>query len=131
MSVIKKIWGTKHSLLITDQTEIDLLYLDKDSACSIHTHENKINRFVLLMGEVQIRSSLGDYCLEINEPFDVEAGITHQFIVSENSVMIELAYVKEGFIDASDINRFVQGGKFINGEFFSLDQLKIEGRLDL
>jgi len=131
MTVTKKIWGNKHSILNTDQIEIDLLYLDKDTCCSIHTHDNKINRFVLLMGEVKIKSSLGDYDLTIDEPFDVEPGVMHQFVVNEYSVMIELAYVKEGYIDKDDIKRFIQGGKFVNGEFFSLDQLKIEGRLEL
>jgi len=131
MGVIKKIWGVKYSLLKTEQTEIDLLYLEEDSCCSIHSHKHKINRFVLLSGHVQIKSDLGDYDLEINEPFDVSEGVVHQFVIFEPSIMIELAYVEEGYIDPQDIVRKVQGGKFINEKFLTLDQLKMDDRLEL
>lgn len=120
----KKIWGTKQSLLKTDQTEIDLLHLDANTACSIHHHSHKINKFLLLQGDVRIKSDLGEVKLKINEPFDVEAGIVHQFVVKENSLLLEMAYVREGKIDPKDIVRKVQGGKFIDGKFYTLDELK-------
>lgn len=124
MSLIKKVWGTRQRLLKTKQTEIDLLYLDKDSACSIHSHKHKINRFVLLKGQITIKSDLGTKNLIINEAFDVEPNIIHQFVIYKDSILIELAFVKNGDIDINDIQRLVQGGKFIKGKFYTLDKLK-------
>lgn len=124
MSITKKIWGIKNELLKTDQTEIDLLYLERNSACSIHHHKNKLNRFIMISGSVSIRTDLGTYNLVINEPFDVIPPMKHQFIVHEESIMIETAFVKTGKIDANDIERSVQGGLYIDGIFLTLDELK-------
>ena len=135
-TLIKKIWGTRQRILENDLSEIDYLVLDKDSACSIHNHDHKINRFILLTGKVYIKSDLGTYELKHNIPFDVHPPLYHQFIVDEDSTMIEVAYVTEGKIDPDDINRVKQGGKFIEEvidadfgfttkTFYTLDQLKL------
>lgn len=131
MSLIKKIWGTRLRLLKTNQTEIDLLYLEKNSACSIHSHKKKINKFVLLKGKIKIKSDLGTKQLIINEPFDVEPPITHQFVIEEDSIMIELAFVKDGEIDVKDIVRKIQGGKYIDNKFYTLEELKENNWLEL
>ena len=123
MSNIKKIWGIRNRLLETSQTEIDLLYLDKDTTCSIHSHKNKINRFVLISGNVQIKCNLGIYVLKIGVPFDVEPPTIHQFVAFEDSTMIELAFVKNNKIDSNDIDRIQQGGKTIKGKFYTMDNL--------
>ncbi len=127
MSTTKKIWGIKRELLKTDQTEIDLLYLERRSACSVHFHNHKINRFILLSGKVTIKTDLGDHDLVVNEPFDVNPRMTHQFVTtSDEAVMIETSFVKKGKIDIDDIDRSVQGGKFVGDDdkFFTLDELK-------
>jgi len=131
MSLIKKIWGIRNRLLVLDKCEIDLLYLDKNTTCSIHSHNKKINRFVLLEGKVSIRSELGVYDLIINEPFDVEPPIIHEFVAWEDSSMIELAFVNNGQIDPNDIKRIVQGGKIIDNKFYTLDELKKKNWLKL
>lgn len=131
MSNIKKIWGYRHRILKTKETEVDLLFLDAKSECSIHRHEAKINRFVLLSGRIQIKTDMGTKELVINEPFDVEPPSIHQFIILKDSVMIELAFVKSGEIDVNDIERFRQGGKTINNVFKTLDELRDEGCLIL
>lgn len=124
MSLIRKVWGLRQRLLTTKQCEIDLLQLEEDSACSIHSHEHKINRFVLIEGSITIKSDLGATELQLNTPFDVEPNCMHQFIINEDSVMVELAFVKDGEIDANDIERIKQGGKFCDGMFLTLDELK-------
>ena len=131
MSLIKKIWGTRQRLLVTNQVEADLLFLDENTACSIHNHDCKINRFILLSGEVDVKTDLGTKKLVVNEPFDVEPPTVHQFIVRKDSKMIELAFVKEGTIGANDINRMVQGGRIINNNFVTLDDLRKQGMLEL
>lgn len=124
MNTIKKIWGLRQRILLTDQTEIDLLHLDKDTACSEHTHKKKINRFILLSGDVRIKTDLGTHKLKRYEPFDVEPPLRHQFVVKKESLLLEIAFVNKGKINENDINRFVQGGKFIKGKFYTLNELK-------
>ncbi|MHA2013353.1 MAG: hypothetical protein ACTSWG_13365 [Candidatus Helarchaeota archaeon] len=131
MNITRKVWGIKHRILETSNTEIDLLYLEKNSACSVHYHNKKFNRFILLKGNVSIKSDLGETKLQINQPFDVEPPLTHQFVIHEDSVMIELAFVKNGKINSNDIIRNLQGGKFIKGKFYTLNQLKNKNWLHL
>jgi len=131
MSQIKKIWGTRQRILKTDKTEIDLLQLDADTACSIHSHKDKINRFILLEGDVTIRTNLGDKKLIVNEPFDVEPPLVHQFVVSKKSKMIELAFVHEGKIQDSDIDRLKQGGRIIKKKFYTMAELEERNWLKL
>lgn len=126
----KKVWGIKNRLLETKQAEVDLLHLDANTACSIHYHDEKINRFVLLSGDVRVKTDLGEVKLEIERPFDVEPPLMHQFIVKKDSLLLELAYVRDGYILDSDIVRKLQGGKFIRGKFYTLDQLKEKNWLE-
>lgn len=119
----RKIWGTKLRILENNLSEIDLLFLEKNSACSEHTHKRKINRFVLIKGDVDIKTSLGIHKLKINEPFTVRPPMLHQFIVNKNSIMIEIAFVEKGKISPNDIQRFCQGGKFIKKKFYTHKEL--------
>jgi len=123
-NTIKKVWGICQKILRTDQTEIDLLHLEKDTACSQHFHKYKINRFILLKGDVIIKTDLGEHKLKVNEPFDVEPPLQHQFLVNKKSTLLEIAFVKDGKIDHEDIKRLVQGGKFVKGKFYTLEQLR-------
>ena len=124
MSVSRKIWGIKHRLFQNEKIEFDLLYLEKNSACSVHNHNKKINRFILISGSVSVKTDLGEKQLVINEAFDVEPPLKHQFIIQDDSVLLEMAFVKTGKISESDIDRALQGGKFVKGKFLTLDQLK-------
>ncbi len=121
---IKKIWGVCQKLLRTDQTEIDLLHLEKNTACSKHFHKYKINRFILLQGDVRIKTDFGTHRLKVNESFDVEPPLLHQFIAKRKSLLLEITFVKDGKIDQDDIKRLLQGGKFVRGKFYTLEQLR-------
>ena len=125
-NTIKKIWGTRARVLKTDQCEIDILKLDKKTKCSWHNHNQKINRFILIMGDVRVNTSLGSHKLQYLVPFDVEPNLFHEFEVKKDSLMIEIAFVKEGIIDPDDINRLRQGGKFINGVFKTHEEINKE-----
>lgn len=123
MSIIKKIWSTRNRIFESYEVEMDLLNLNKDTVCSIHSHKEKINRFILISGEVNIITDLGKYELKVGVPFDVEPPMIHQFTVIKDSIMLEIAFVEDGTIDSDDILRIQQGGKIINGEFCVLDKL--------
>lgn len=131
MENINKIWGERRRIHLDDKNEIDLLYLNKDTFCSTHSHETKGNKFTVVSGSVKIETELGNVTLNKNESWTVLAPIKHRFVALENSVMIEMAFVTQGTIDPNDINRESLGGKIIDGEEYSIDRLKEKGLLNL
>lgn len=128
---IFKIWGTRKRVHLDEQNEIDLLHVTKDSFCSTHSHKNKINKFFVVKGKVQISTELGKIILKENDVWVVRPPVKHRFMALEDSTMIELAYVEEGKIDPDDIDRISLGGKIIDGEEVPLDILQMRGLLEL
>ncbi len=128
---INKIWGERRRILYTTKTEIDLLYLKADTFCSTHTHQFKINRFLVVEGKVRIETEFGDVILEKNQSWEVHPFLRHRFVPLTNAVMIEMAYVIEGQIDPDDIDRISQGGKFVDGKEMTFNELRDKGMLDL
>ena len=131
MSNIHKIWGERRRILLTDTSEIDMLYLRPNSFCSTHNHKNKINRFIVLSGRVQIDTEYGTTILEKDDSFEVAPPLVHRFMALEQSVMIECAYVNEGKIDPNDINRIRQGGRIYKGKSMTLVEMRKKGLLKI
>ena len=131
MENIFKVWGERRRIHLNDKHEIDLLYLKKNSFCSIHSHKNKINRFVVIEGKVDIETEFGSITLMKNDTFTVIPSIKHRFVALEDSTMIEIAFVDIGNIDPDDIERVKLGGKIIDGVELTIDDLKEKGLLDL
>ena len=127
---IFKVWGERRRLLLTDQTEIDLLYLRKGGFSSRHNHESKINKFIVVEGKIRIDTEFGKKTLVKNESFEVSPPLMHRFLALEDSIVVECAYVEEGYIKPSDINRKKQGGRTINGKEYTEDQLRKKGMLE-
>jgi len=124
---IFKVWGIRNRILLTEQTEIDLLIVKKDCFCSTHSHLGKINKFYVVEGCFEIQTPFGTKVLNTGESFTVEPPMVHRFKALEDSVVIELAYVNEGKIDPDDINRTKQGGRIINGTEFTLEEIEKQG----
>ncbi len=131
MESIFKCWGERRRILLDSKNEVDLLYLKKDTFCSTHTHKYKNNKFIVISGQVRIESDFGHALLNANDTWTVHAPRKHRFVALEDSVMIEIAYVKEGDINPEDIDRESLGGKIIDGVEYSIDQLKEKGLLEL
>ena len=130
-SNIFKVWGLRHRLLLTDTTEIDLVTVKKDTFCSTHSHNKKINKFVVIEGGVLIQSEYGEILLEAGDEFEIRPPLKHRFYGITDSTMVELAYVEEGKIDANDIYRESQGGRLIEGNEMTLDEMREKGLLEL
>jgi len=130
-SSIFKIWGLRKRILLTDTTEIDLLHLKRNTFCSTHRHDKKINKFIVISGCVKIESEFGDITLHSGEEFEIRPPLKHRFFAKEESTMIELAYVEEGKIDPNDIDRESQGGMIINGKEMTFDEMRKKGMLNL
>ena len=124
MTKSKKIWGILDNIFLISKCKVDVLYLDKDTGCSIHFHEKKKNRFYLISGSVKLKTDLGEKILEQYDTFDIYPSITHQFIALEDSILIEIAFVDKGKLKEEDIKRKIQGGKFIKEKFYTLNELK-------
>lgn len=131
MNNIQKIWGERNRVLLNNQTEIDLLYLKGKTFCSTHTHKEKANKFILISGQVTIETEFGKKELDLGIPFTVLAPMKHRFVVFEDSTMLEIAFVDKGKIDPNDINRESLGGRIIDKEFLTIDDLKEKGLLEL
>ena len=128
---LNKIWGERRRILLTDQTEIDLLYLKANHFCSTHKHAYKINRFYVVKGSVRIEIEFGNRTLKENESWDVCPPLVHRFVPLTDSIMIELAFVKDGEIDPDDIDRISQGGRIVNGKESTFNEMREKGLLDL
>lgn len=128
-----KIWGTRRRMLLTIRTEIDLLHIKKNSFCSTHSHEFKINRFFVVSGKVKIETDYGHKTLTANESWTVEPPRVHRFIALEDSVVVEMAFIfpEDSQIIPDDIKRISQGGRIIDGKEKTLEELEKEGKLDL
>lgn len=131
MENIFKCWGQRRRVHIDDKNEIDLLYVTKNAFCSSHIHNFKVNKFLLISGSIIIDTEYGSVALKKNEAWFVHPPIKHRFRALEDSVMVEFAFVKEGKIDSEDIIRESLGGKIINGEELTIDDLKEKGLLEL
>ena len=131
MDSIFKIWGERHRVHLDSQHETDLVYLKKDCFCSTHDHNEKSNKFLVIVGKVRIDTEYGSKILFPKDMWTVDAPLKHRFVALEDSIMLEMAFVKEGTINPDDINRISLGGKIINGEEYTIDRLKEEGMLDL
>jgi mannose-6-phosphate isomerase-like protein (cupin superfamily) len=127
MDNIFKVWGTRQRILINSLVEIDLLNIKKDGFCSEHHHINKINKFVVVSGAFEIKTPFGTKILYEGEDFTIEPPMIHRFKALTDSIVIEMAYVKEGIIDPNDIIRRKQGGRTINGTDFTLDEIEKQG----
>jgi len=128
MSNIHKVWGERRRILLTDGCEIDLLYIKKNAFCSYHYHKNKINKFVVVSGKVEIETAFGKTSLKPNESWEVHPPLSHRFKALKNSVMIELAYVTKSKINPKDIIRHSQGGRIIGGKEYTLNQILEKNR---
>lgn len=129
---IFKIWGERKRILLTPQTEIDLLHVKKNTFCSTHSHVNKINRFVVISGKIKIETDYGTKILYPNESWTVYPPRLHRFFALEDSTMVECAFTdRKKEIDPNDISRKSQGGRIVKGKEITLDEMKEKGLLDL
>jgi len=115
-----KVWGSREELFRNDNVLVALLRLDVGTYSSFHNHSAKSDKFILITGEVKIVTELGETILKDGQSLVIDPPLLHQFVVEKNSIMIEISY---STLDLEDINRIYQGGKIIDGERYSLNDL--------
>ena len=108
MERFHKIWGERYLLRQDSTHATSFLDLKRNTCCSWHTHKAKWNLFFLISGNVSIKTEYGETKLGPGQIFTVEPGTQHQFIVHEDSMLIEEMYVE---YDEADIQRETLGSK--------------------
>lgn len=97
-----KDWGTTECLLITNNTEIHRLEINKHGKSSYHHHKSKFNAIRVESGKLQIIHEIGVVTLQPQQQIIFSPGEKHQFIAIEDTVAYEFYWVT---IDTEDIVR--------------------------
>jgi len=131
-SKIMKVWGIRDRAHLSDKCEIDILTLLPNSQCSIHYHQEKINKFIVIEGEVIIKTGFGETLLQKGDRLTVEPPLVHQFRTkTQPAILLEIAYTNKNQIKNDDIVRIKQGGRIINGKEYTLKEMQELNLLDL
>jgi len=131
-SRIFKVWGIRDRAHLSDKCEIDIVTLLPNCQCSVHYHNKKANKFIVLEGEVIIKTEFGETNLKKGDRIVIEAPLIHQFkTTNKPAIMVEIAYIENGTIDPDDIIRICQGGRVIDGKEMTLVEMRKKGLLDL
>jgi mannose-6-phosphate isomerase-like protein (cupin superfamily) len=112
----QKSWGEKHNLFHSLYVVIDRLYIKQGGFSSLHSHKFKFNRFFVESGRLLIRMQsrnghdFNRFIIGPNEKykvFDICPGKVHQFQALEETIAIEIVYVRAL---EKDIYRITEGG---------------------
>lgn len=90
MQRVNKVWGTELWIVNRDYCG-KLLYLNKDSQCSLHYHKIKDETFYILKGKVQLEYKGNVRIMNEGEEQHIAKGMPHRFKGLEDSVMIEFS----------------------------------------
>jgi len=89
-----KIWGTNDEIYSNDLCSVNILRVKKGGTCSYHSHKAKHNVFYVISGQLKIKTDKGDSVLSQGHSFTVFAGTKHQFQALEETICIEVMFVK-------------------------------------
>lgn len=105
-------WGSTSLLHRTPSLEIHLLEIEKGGYCSQHRHSRKTNKFVVLIGRLEILTWPGPgepdkTTLHSDMQTEIPAGTWHQFRATEKTLALE---IYEPLPVDEDIERRTTGG---------------------
>ena len=117
-----KVWGTTNSLFCHNNVECHLIGFEKGGYCSLHYHQKKWNRFIVLDGILEVVIFRNDddgnefedctYLIE-GQMIDVPPGLRHNFKALENGSALEIYWVD---LDTDDIIRNGSTGGMKNAD---------------
>ena len=97
-----KIWGTNIEVYSDDLSCTNVLRVKKGGTCSLHTHKTKHNVFHVISGKLKISTDKGDSVVGEGQSFTIFAGTKHQFCALEDTIAVEVMFVR---YDHQDIER--------------------------
>lgn len=110
-------WGTVRHAFDSPQCAVSILHTEAGGYCSRHYHEERVNRFVVVMGAIDVvlyshpdLPETGRHRLNPGDVFDVDAQQLHRFEVVEPGIVVEV-YWPSATVRQDDIVRLDIGGR--------------------
>jgi len=114
----KKVWGKAWHIFSSPHCAVSVLETLKGGYCSRHKHAQRVNRFVVWSGSIDVVEYL-DTGEEVvrktlfpGDVADVHAGVIHRFEVNEPGLVVEVYWPATKFAEVhlTDIHRLDAGG---------------------
>lgn len=115
-----KVWGTARHVFSDPHAAVSILETLKGGYCSRHFHSQRVNRFIVQSGVIEVVEYNPGGELEVNrtrmeagDVHDVEAGVVHRFEVIESGQVVEVYYPQRPIdrVSHDDIIRLDLGGR--------------------
>lgn len=121
----KKVWGKTRELIDTPFYSKHELQLISGTYCSLHYHQHRANRFLVISGQVEIIEMYGPRIVRTllgpDNMYDIPSLVTHMFAVHKAGSMIEEYFGdRGGKVQRDDIIRIVEGGRMNISNFDKL-----------
>lgn len=116
-----KAWGTVRHVFNDSAAAVSILETVAGTFCSRHSHAQRVNRFAVQSGAIQVveysadgREEVSRVSLGAGDVHDVEADVVHRFEVVESGIVVEVYFpARPGDrVSADDIKRLDIGGRF-------------------
>ena len=122
----RKIWGMVRHVFGSPTAAVSILETDltrtgKRPFCSRHSHAQRVNRFIVQSGAIDVveydangATEMARVRMNPGDMHDVEAGVVHRFEVVEPGIVVEVYFpARAGSeVRADDIMRIDRGGYF-------------------
>ena len=112
-----KVWGAARHAFESAFCAVSVLYTEAGGYCSRHLHRDRVNRFLVVSGAIDVvryepggRVESSRERLHAGDVADVPAGELHRFEVIESGIVVEV-YWPAATVRQDDIVRVDTGGK--------------------
>lgn len=112
-----KAWGKVRHAFDSPNCAVSVLHVEAGGYCSRHLHRERINRFLVVSGAIDVIVYTDDGASELTRQHllpgdisDVPAGVVHSFEVVEPGIVVEV-YSPSGMVRLDDIERIQLGGR--------------------
>lgn len=111
----EKVWGRTRELVDSPFYSRHELAVKAGGYCSLHYHEHRANRFIVVDAEIEVIEFLGPHVrrkrLGPQNVYDVPSLVPHLFSVYRDGTVYEEYYAdRGGTVRRDDIVRLVEGG---------------------
>jgi mannose-6-phosphate isomerase-like protein (cupin superfamily) len=113
----QKAWGTARHVFATPYCAVSVLKTEDGGFCSRHIHKERVNRFLVVSGSIDVVTYTPSGKFEISrdrlnpgDMRDVNAWVVHSFEVVEPGIVVEV-YWPSAEVRLDDIQRITLGGK--------------------
>ena len=115
-----KAWGDVRHAFNTPYCAVSVLHVNDGFCCSRHRHRDRVNRFMVVSGVIDViiyeddgETEFSRHALLKGDVFDVPAGTFHRFNVIQSGVVVEVYWPEtpDKTVRQDDIERLDVGGR--------------------